>query len=227
MLGIRIRHIKNLPPMNFSVDSKSIQATIERMDKGELMNNLLVSNEPAYVKHFMLFFQELWDNYGVDAKERLRNVEEGLNYDTEVIIRSDRTLDLYLEIVNSSQSEIFLIFPTPRAFIRQLKAILLAKQVSKERKTKVMILTPISELVKEWIKRLLLNEEEYDDIRGNSKSPKDSFSSYDIEIKYIEKMSQTKSTILVVDRKESLVIELKDDTKDTFIESIGLSTHSN
>ena len=58
--------------MNFSVDSKSIQATIERMDKGKLMNSLLVSNEPAYVNHFMLFFQELWDNYGVDAKERIR-----------------------------------------------------------------------------------------------------------------------------------------------------------
>ena len=39
-------------------------------------------------------------------------------------------------------------------------------------------------------------------------------------------MSQTKATILVVDRKESLVMELKDDTKDTFIEAIGLCTHS-
>ena len=39
-------------------------------------------------------------------------------------------------------------------------------------------------------------------------------------------MSHTKATILVVDRKESLVMELKDDTKDTFIEAIGLSTHS-
>ena len=39
-------------------------------------------------------------------------------------------------------------------------------------------------------------------------------------------MSNTKATILVVDRKESLVMELKDDTKDTFIEAIGLSTHS-
>ena len=49
----------------------------------------------------------------------------------------------------------------------------------------------------------------------------------DIEIRYIEKMSHTKATILIVDRKESLVMELKDDTKDTFVEAIGLSTHSN
>ena len=40
-------------------------------------------------------------------------------------------------------------------------------------------------------------------------------------------MSHTKATILVVDRKESLVMELKDDSKDTFIEAIGFSTYSN
>lgn len=39
-------------------------------------------------------------------------------------------------------------------------------------------------------------------------------------------MSYSKSSILVVDRKESLVMELKDDTKDIFIEAIGLCTHS-
>ena len=37
----------------------------------------------------------------------------------------------------------------------------------------------------------------------------------------------TKSTILVVDRKYSLVMELRDDTKQTFDEAIGLSTYSN
>ena len=40
-------------------------------------------------------------------------------------------------------------------------------------------------------------------------------------------MSETKATILVVDRKESLVMELRDDSKDTFEEAIGLSTYSN
>jgi signal transduction histidine kinase len=40
-------------------------------------------------------------------------------------------------------------------------------------------------------------------------------------------MSETKATILVVDRKVSLVMELKDDTKSTFYEAIGLSTYSN
>ena len=39
-------------------------------------------------------------------------------------------------------------------------------------------------------------------------------------------MSHTKATILTVDGKDSLVMELKDDTKDTFDEAIGFCTHS-
>jgi signal transduction histidine kinase len=40
-------------------------------------------------------------------------------------------------------------------------------------------------------------------------------------------MTETKATILVVDRKASLVMELRDDTKITFAEAIGISTYSN
>src|SRR5437667_12045553 len=48
-----------------------------------------------------------------------------------------------------------------------------------------------------------------------------------IDVRYIEQMSETKATILVVDRKSSLVMELRDDSKATFVEAIGLSTYSN
>ena len=227
--GIQVKHLKNLPSMNFSVNTNSIQATIERMDNGIFMNSLLVSNEPAYIKHFTLFFQELWNRYGVDAVERIRDVEEGMEYDIEVIRPSDRTLEIYLDIVNSAQSEILFIFPTPKAFIRQLKAIDFANRASKERKAKVRILTPSNELVEKLIKSLLNNGKE---IQENSNyitttTTNISSSDNDIEIRYIEKMSHTRATILIVDRKESLVIELKDDTKDTFVKAIGLSTHSN
>src|SRR5215831_9627732 len=40
-------------------------------------------------------------------------------------------------------------------------------------------------------------------------------------------MSDTKATILLVDRKVSLVLELRDVSKQTFEEAIGLSTYSN
>jgi len=42
-----------------------------------------------------------------------------------------------------------------------------------------------------------------------------------IDVRYIEQMSETKATILVVDRKDSIVMELKDDSKSTFHKAIG------
>jgi two-component system, OmpR family, sensor histidine kinase VicK len=55
------------------------------------------------------------------------------------------------------------------------------------------------------------------------------FSAYDdkIDIRYIKQMAGTKATILIIDRKESSVMELRDDSKITFDEAIGLSTYSN
>ena len=49
----------------------------------------------------------------------------------------------------------------------------------------------------------------------------------EIQIRNIEPTMQTRMTILVVDRKYSLVIELKDDTKDNLEEAIWLATYSN
>ena len=48
-----------------------------------------------------------------------------------------------------------------------------------------------------------------------------------INIRHIEQTSGTKATILLVDRKFSLVMELRDDSRGTFDEAIGLSTYSN
>jgi two-component system sensor histidine kinase VicK len=48
-----------------------------------------------------------------------------------------------------------------------------------------------------------------------------------IQIRNIEPTMQTRMTILVVDRKYSLVVELKDDSKDNLEEPIGLATYSN
>jgi two-component system, OmpR family, sensor histidine kinase VicK len=48
-----------------------------------------------------------------------------------------------------------------------------------------------------------------------------------ISIRYIQPHLQTKASIMIVDKKHSLAIELKDDKKTTSIEAIGLATYSN
>ena len=213
--GIKIRHVKNLAPMNFAVDERCFYATIDKMENGALMSKLLISDEPAYITHYNTIFEELWKN-GVDAKQRIKDVEGGLDSaDVEVIPSSVRAQELYLHMVEGVSEEILWIFPTAQAFIRQerIGAIQLAKEAAKERSVRVKVLIPRNILIEQKIQQL-----------------KRSFVSEDngmIDFRYIAQMSKTKATILVTDRKASLVMEVKDDSKSTFIEAIGLSTYSN
>jgi hypothetical protein len=48
-----------------------------------------------------------------------------------------------------------------------------------------------------------------------------------IDIRHIKQMTGTKATILVIDRKESFVTEVKDGLKQTFSDSVGFGTYSN
>jgi signal transduction histidine kinase len=48
-----------------------------------------------------------------------------------------------------------------------------------------------------------------------------------LNVRYMQQLSDTKATLLIADRKASLVIEIRDDSKSRFYEAIGLSTYSN
>jgi two-component system sensor histidine kinase VicK len=211
--GIQVRHLKNLTHMNFAVDDRYFYATIDTMENGKFMKSLLTSNEPAYIRHYNSIFEELWKN-GVDALDKINDIKAGVHLaDIEVIPSSARTQELYLEIVKAASEEILWIFPSINAFIRQEKigAIQLAKDAAKERNVKVRIMIPANNLIERKVQEL----KEY------------CYPSNLIDIRYIIQMSDTKATILVIDRKASLVMELRDDSKRTFIEAIGLSTYSN
>ena len=211
-LGMKIKHINHMLPMHFAVSSKELYATIDEMKGGQIARNLLVSNEPHYVKHFKSIFEELWNN-GIDAIERIRDIEAGVDLaDVQVIANSLRAQDRYIEIVKSASKEILWIFPTTNAFLRQHKmgAIPLAMQAARERNVKVKILVPANKLIEEKVQQL-----------------KQNCHSCQIDVRYKEQMSETMATILVVDRKDSMVMELKDDSKSTFAEGVGLSTYSN
>jgi two-component system, OmpR family, sensor histidine kinase VicK len=209
--GIRIRHVKNLPPMSFGVSDKELAATLEKMEGGKMVQNLLVSNEPGYVNHFHFIFEDLWAK-GIDAEDRIRDIEGGIeSADVEVIPLSSTAKVLYLNLVKKAEKEIIIMFPTTNAFIRQknIGVIQFSEERVTERNVNVRILMPSHKSTEDVVRQLKENYREH------------------IDIRYIEKMSDTKATILVVDRKVSLVMEIRDDSKQTFDEAIGLSTYSN
>ena len=69
--------------MNFAVDNRYFYATIEKMEGGKMSQSFLISNDPVYTIHFNSVFEELWKN-GIDAKDRIREIEEGIAHFTQL-----------------------------------------------------------------------------------------------------------------------------------------------
>lgn len=87
--AIQIKHLDNNPPLSFGVSDKQLAVTIEKMEKGNVVQSLLISNEPQYLKHFSTLFQELWKS-GIEARERIREIEEGIEPTLIEIIKSPK-----------------------------------------------------------------------------------------------------------------------------------------
>ena len=215
--GIQIRHIKNMPPISFGVSDKELAITMEKMEGGKISQSFLISNDPLYTIHFNSVFEELWKN-GFDAKGRIKAIEEGVDSEGIEIIQDPVEIQkLGFSLVQTAIEEILVMYSTANAFHRQEYAggIQLLKEAATERGVKVRILTPEDELIVKTARKLMMVQEE-------AQQPPDN-----IGIRYIQPHLQTKVTILIVDKKYSLTIELKDDTKQTSNEAIGLATYSN
>ena len=84
--GIWIRHVRNIPPINFGVADKEMAGTIEKMEGGKVSQTFIISNEPLYINHFNSLFEEIWKN-GIDAKMRIKAIEEGVDSEEIEIIQ--------------------------------------------------------------------------------------------------------------------------------------------
>jgi two-component system sensor histidine kinase VicK len=208
--GIEIRYLKNLPPMSFGVSDKEIAATIEKMEEGVNVQSLLLSNEPIYVNHFYHIFEELWKN-GVDAKDRIRDIEEGVEPTSiEIIPNPSYSIKRAHDLINSAQEEVLRIFSSTNAFHRQARlGIMHLFKDAIERGIRVKILIPADQ--KKIIQ--IVNE-------VNLVLPQ-------LDIESVDKSLESTIGILVVDRKESLIIETKNDTKDSSYDAAGLAAYSN
>jgi hypothetical protein len=89
----------------------------------------------------------------------------------------------------------------------KLGAIQSLKEVVEERGIRIRMLIPKEESIKESVQKLKQQHRK-------------------IDIRYIEPGLQTQVTVLVVDRRSSLVVELKDDTKESSYEVMGFGTYS-
>ncbi|MER5175961.1 MAG: HAMP domain-containing sensor histidine kinase [Candidatus Nitrosocosmicus sp.] len=227
---VELRHLPNVKSNFGIVDRKECFIyTNSTESQNNHLSHVITSNFHGLVESQQYLFETLWTK-ALPAIYRIREIEEGIILGTiEVIYDSSKSNEFYLDLVKNAQSEIMLIFPTVNAFIRQekIKAIQYLNTISRERNVKVRILMP-----------LLFDNTERNTIKEKldiqDKNERNRLYTIDnylvgklISVNYIEPIPESRSTILLVDKKYSLVMEIKDDTKYTFDEAIGLSIYSN
>jgi two-component system, OmpR family, sensor histidine kinase VicK len=208
--GIQIKHVKNLPPMSFGISDKEIAVTIEKMEGGRIVQSLLISDDPHYLKHFSSIFEELWRN-GTYAVDRIRELEQGIEPARIEIIETPRkAVELARNLVKAAKYEVLRIYPSLNAFRRQMRigAMHLFREVV-QNGVKVRLLIPAD---RQQIMQVVSEVE---------------LPSPQIGIRSIDKSLQTQIGIIVTDRKDSLIIELRDDTKENYYEAAGLAAYSN
>ncbi|HYO06526.1 MAG TPA: HAMP domain-containing sensor histidine kinase [Phototrophicaceae bacterium] len=224
-----LRHLDGVKG-NFALTESEYLATPTLYD-AQPLQEVVYSNAKQVVEQNECLFEILWDK-SITAEQRIKEIEEGLESDViEIIRNSSRAKKLYLNLVNNAKKEILIIFPTVNAFIRQEKlgVIKSLRKVSTGSNVIIRIMMPIESFGQNGPDSMpYADHHQQKEIIGydmrNILFPE---GIDNIEIRNIDRMSEAKATILIVDRNQSFVMELKDDTKDTFDEAIGLSTYSN
>lgn len=177
--------------------------------EGELPTHAIFTTVRGIVDTRQFLFNNLW-NRATNAELRMKEIEEGTVPDMiETIKDPSEIINLAYKHVKSADSEILIIFHTANAVLRHKNSggvDLLVESVIKN-KVHVRILVPIEDKITDVVHSLR-------QVNG-------------IEIRNIDSPMQTRMTILLVDKKYSLVVELKDDSKYKFEEAIGLATYSN
>jgi signal transduction histidine kinase len=202
-----VRHISYLNENFRMSETEYIEATTTK--EGLPIPKLIYSNSKEIIGQQQYIFETLWDK-AVPAEHRIKEIEQEIESQRIAVIYDARqALELYHWLIMSAEKEIKVVFPTTNALIRQDKAgiLFLLQEAAAVKKCQVKILMPNDELIRNFIPT-----------NNNSNN---------ISTRFIDHEEGGKATILIVDNKVSFVMELKDDSKETFHEAIGLSTYSN
>ena len=207
-IGIQVKHINNMPPIDFAVSDKEMIATLERFEEPEeMVKSLLVSNEQAYINHFAFIFNELWKD-AIDAKERILAIEQGMEPEFfEVINDHKKASKVLVDLAKSVKKEALLLLPNDKAMVRVDKIGVIDSLIkaSQENNAAVKIICPLSKENSYVIKKISGNASHIRILDGNI-SPTGMF---------------------IVDNAKFFRAELREPKAEEFIQSIGFTMYSN
>ncbi|MFL6409819.1 MAG: sensor histidine kinase [Nitrososphaeraceae archaeon] len=219
------------------------------LQEAEPIAQLIYSNVKEIVEQQQFVFDTLW-NKAIPFQVRLKEIEEGLKPESiEIIADPKEALEAEHRLLKSAKEEVQMIFSTVNTFLlqeRQLGITQILGSLSKQG-VRIRVLTPIDNDVKELISNLR-NQQEQEKQRyhhqqeqlsyeknnadnnntaNNNNNGNTNANSIIMDIQDIAPSSSINAKIILVDKQDSLAMEIKDGIKDTLDDTIGLSTLSN
>jgi signal transduction histidine kinase len=229
--GVYIRHTSNPLPINFEVLDTKFNLSMRTSNKIDT-SYVLSIQDISLIKYYKSIFEDLW-NEGLDARIKIKDMRSNLNAGegfTELIENPYKTQELLIRHIQKATKEILLILPSINAFFRYKKIgifnILEKKLLNininnthneeeNSNELLVKILTPTNNKLEEGITNI------YNRIKKPNKQKEN------IEFRRVESLSKINTACIIIDKKDLLLIELKDDSKNNFLDAIGSSIYSN
>jgi two-component system sensor histidine kinase VicK len=213
-----IRHLDGIKA-NFSISETEYLATAT-IQEARPIQQIIYSNVKDIIEQQRYVFESFW-NKAIPAKQRIKEIEEGVELGKTDVIQNPQSIQkLLIDMVKSAKHEILLILPTVNAFLREQRigVIQLLNQAATEHGVNVRVLTPTTDIIENILKNIITAAKEQEREKN--------FELRSINLPFEQTAVRT-VTIVVVDQKESLVIEKTDDSKESFVEAVGLATYSN
>jgi two-component system sensor histidine kinase VicK len=195
---------------NYEFDSWDCAVMFKRLQSvyGERLSGLLGLEQ--------FISDPFWNRVTPDEGEMIQMQNESQrNASAQDIVRiieePDKIIQAAFEMIRSAKKEVLIMFSTANAFKRQISIggpELLREVTSSKKDLEIRILTPADLDVE--ISSLVLGTK-LDNVK----------------VRNMEATLQTKVTVVVVDRRLSLAVELKDDSQDDINEALRSAVYSN
>ncbi len=202
-----LRHLDGIKG-GIAVNETEYMATTV-LQEAKPLTQVIYSNVKEVVDQGQYIFDIFWYR-AIPAEQKIREIEYGIEPSRiEVIPDTKVSISRSLDLIKSALKEVLVIFATSKTFslAMNMGILQLYKEVTRNG-AKIRLLIPDSQK-SQWIVNEL-----------KSVVPQ-------VGVRIADKSLQTRITILVVDKTELMIWELKDDSLEDPYEAGGVATYSN
>jgi len=213
-----LRHLDEIKG-NFGIADGIEYRASPTAEENKPPSQYVISNVKTIVEQQQYFFDMLWTK-SISANQRIMEIEKGLErHFIKTIDNPIQIQKIFLDITSSASFEILIVFATFDEFVNKIKngILELFSKLSTSKRVMIKLLIPYpsssntsygkyvfpngNNNIKEKIEKILKQYNDQQQIH------------HKVQLRFLEQPLQTKVTILIVDKKHSLVIE-SDKEKD-------------